>query len=51
MHEETALTLPDDDDGSAAVAEGCEIAEEEQDRPLPDPAAPGTKVSEANKEL
>ena len=33
MHEETALTPPDDDDGSEAVSEGRETKEEGSDRP------------------
>ena len=50
-HEATALTLPDDDDGSAADEEGLWTEEEPPARQLLSPEGPETTASEASKEL
>ena len=50
-HEATALTLPDDDDGSVVDEEGPWTEEEPPDRPPPSLEGPETMASEANKEL
>ena len=48
-HEETALTLPEDDDGSVVDEEGPWTEEEPPDRPLPSLEGPETTASEANE--
>ena len=50
-HEDTAWTLPDDNDGSEADAEGLWTVEELPDRRPPDLEDPETTASEANTEL